>query len=323
MGLHYGEIMASNGVEIEKAISLTEAQQTFAREALAVYERCIPELVEEVRGLAEGTKVTFEAMFAWLSTMYGFGDLHGCTCFAFNDGDNTILCRNSDMYPSLKKTSESVLYRADGKNILLGNSTSFVQLEDGINEHGLAVGINFLLTKTYKVGINTGFLVRAILENCKDTNEAIRFIENVPVCSTQNILLADANGNLAAVELSPARMHVRRSTDYLISTNHFVSEEMQNEHANPQENWYYTLDRYATCQKALAQTGKNTDFAMELAGGKFGFVCQYEKALNFDTLWSTVYDTKTLAICRAEGNPSKTKYQKDTRLAWGMKKQHG
>ncbi len=320
MGLHYGEIMASSGVDINEAISLTEEQRTFAKEALLVYEKYVPELLNEVKGLAEGAKVPFDNMFAWLSTMYGFGDMHGCTCFAFHENGKTILCRNSDMYPELKKTSESVLYRADGKYILLGNSTSFIQLEDGINEYGLAIGMNFLLTKKYKVGINTGFLIRAILENCKDTNEAIAFIKEVPVCSTQNIILADKSGDLAVVESSPERIHARRSKEFVVSTNHFVSEEMKNEHANPEENWYHSLERYDTCQNALTQTEKDKKFAFDLAGDKFGFVCKYEKKLNFDTLWSAVYNATTLEIYRAEGNPSKTKFKEDTRLAWGMKK---
>ena len=42
--------------------------------------------------------------------------------------------------------------------------------------------------------------------------------------------------------------------------------------------------------------------------------------MNFDTLWLAVYNVNTLEIYRAEGNPSKTKYKEDTRLAWGMKK---
>lgn len=320
MGYHYGEIMISGGVDMNEAISLTESQREFAEKALPVYDKYIPDLLDEVKGLAKGSKVPFDNMFAWLSTMYGFGDIHGCTCFAFTDLENTILCRNSDMYPELKKTSESVLYRADGKNKLLGNSTSFIQLEDGINEHGLAVGMNFLLTKKYKAGINTGFLVRALLENCKDAEEAIKFIRNVPLCSTQNIMLADKSGNLAVVEASPEKIYVRRSNEYIISTNHFVGDEMKEEHANPEENWYFSRDRYGTCQNALMQSGKDKDFAMKLAGGKFGFTCQYEKTMNFDTLWSAVYHVNTLEIYRAEGNPSKTKYKEDTRLTWGMKK---
>ncbi len=318
MGLHYGEILRSSGVNINEAITLTDEQIRFGKETLPIYEKYIPELLQEVKGLAEGSKVPFEAMFTWLASMYGFGDIHGCTCFAFHDENQIVLCRNSDMYPELKKTSESVLYRANGKHILLGNSTSFVQLEDGINEHGLAVGMNFLLTRNYKPGLNTGFVIRAILETCKTTEEAISFIKSVPLCSTQNIILADKTGDLAVVESSPTKIVVRRSKDYLISANHFVCEEMQGEHANPETNWYRSNDRYETVQTALVMQNKDKEFAMELASGKHGFICQYEKKMHFDTLWSSVYDIGTLCVFRAEGNPSKVAYKEDTRLAWGM-----
>lgn len=320
MGYHYGDLMYSKGINISQAIQLNDEQLKFARDVLPIYKKYVPELTDEVSGLAKGLRIEFLDMFAWLVTMYGFGDIHGCSCFAFNDNDKTILARNSDMFPDLKKTSESVLYMAQGKNVLVGNSTSFIQLEDGLNEYGLAVGMNFLITKNYSLGINTGFLIRAILENCKNTKEAIDFINSVPLCSTQNIILADSSGNIAVVECSPNKIFVRNSKDYVISTNHFISKEMQNEHANPEQNWYRSVDRYATIQNSIKQKGKDEKFAIKILGGEFGFICQYDKHLNFDTLWSSVYDTTCLKVLRAEGNPSKTDFKEDARLNWGIKK---
>ncbi len=319
MGFHYGDLMYQKGLHLCDYIKLTDDEKTFGVAALKIAEQYIPKLCMEMSGMADGQKMDCADFSSWLLSMYGFGDIHGCTCFCFNQNGKTYLTRNSDMFPNLKDNSESVLYRPQDGYKFLGNSTSFIQMEDGINEHGLAVAINFLMTKTYKVGLNTGMIVRNILESCKTTNDAISFIKSIPIATTQNIMLADAKGNLAVVECSPEKVAVRKSDEFLISTNEFILPEMMNEHNNPQDNWYRSHDRYETVHKALKEHMVwDAELVKDIQSGKCGFVCQYPKDMNFDTLWSSIYETTSLSISRAEGNPSKTKYKEDTRLAWGM-----
>lgn len=325
MGLHYGEILRKGGQDFSSVLQLSPEQRGFGIACLSVCKTVVPELCQEIKGLAEGLGVSCEDLSVWLLTMYGHDDVHGCTCFCYTDSGNTYLARNSDMFPELKDTCESILYRPDKGYIFLGHSTSFIQIEDGINEHGLAAGINFLMSKTFKPGLNTGMIVRHVLESCRSVKEAIDTIGSLPIATTQNIILADRSGDMAVVESSPRKIAVRRPQNgeaWLVSANHFVSEEMQAEHANPEENWYRSCDRYTTVQTALASpTGKkDVAWAQELLGGKMGFICQYEKEMNFDTLWSALYDVSTLRIFRAEGNPSKTRFKADTRLAWGISK---
>ena len=321
MGYHYGEILHKSGQNFTEFIKLSQEQERFGKESMRLCEKYASGIMEEIKGLADGSRTPYNQMAFWLMSMYGFGDIHGCTCFCFHEGENLFLCRNSDMFPELKKTSESVLYIPEGGNIFLGNSTSFVQIEDGLNEHGLAVGLNFLMTKTYRPGLNTGFVIRLILENCKTTKEAIELIKSVPLCSTQNFILADKSGSLAVVEASPERTAVRESDTFLVSANHFIAEKMLCQHNNPEENWYASKDRYETAFSALSHEGeKNLAFAEELLSGKKGFICQYPKKLNFETLWSSIYDIKNGKVYRAEGNPYKTRYKEDTRLAWGISK---
>ncbi len=69
-----------------------------------------------------------------------------------------------------------------------------------------------------------------------------------------------------------------------------------------------------------ASATKDGAYAQAILGGKTGFVCQYDKKLNFDTIWSVVYGLNDLSVFRAEGNPAKTKFKKDARLDWGMSK---
>lgn len=325
MGLHYGQLLYKGGVSFDKTINLTAEQEQFGMESLAICEKNIPKICEEIKGLAEGLRLSYNRLSCWLLTMYGFGDIHGCTCFCFNNNGKTFFGRNSDMFPELKGTSESILYRPNEGYIFIGHSTSMIQMEDGINEHGLAVGMNFLMTKHRNPGLNTGMLVRHILETCKCVNEAILTINSLPISSTQNIIVADKTGDMVVVECSPQSVVVRKpdiKTAFLLSTNHFIDSSMQSEHCNPQDNWYLSKDRYATVQNALLekQTYKDEIYAQDILSGKKGFICQYDKKLKFDTIWSVVYNLNDLQVFCAEGNPSKTKYKEDTRLTWGLRK---
>lgn len=325
MGFHYGSLLYKNGVSFEDVIQLTEEQFAFGIASLNICEEIIPNICEEIKGLAAGLNFSYEKFASWLLSMYGFGDEHGCTCFCFRTADKTIFARNSDMFPSLKPTSESILYRPEEGNIFLGHSTAMVSMEDGINEHGLAVGMTFLVSKHMKPGLNAGFLVRHILETCKSVNEAISLLKSLPISSTQNMVLADKAGEMVVIECSSQKVVVRKPVkgeNFLIAANHFIGDTMQGEHANPISNWYHSTERYDTVNKAMNENESyySADYAQEILGGKHGFMCQYDKALNFDTLWSVVYDLNELKILRAEGNPSKVKFKEDTRLSWGISK---
>lgn len=135
-----------------------------------------------------------------------------------------------------------------------------------------------------------------------------------------------ANGTvqtLAEMMDSPAeQLQIRYCEKYAVATNHFISSEMER-YNNEEINWYRTTDRFQTLETFL--NCNEVDFAIsrELIAGKYGFTCQYEKKLHFDTIWSVVYDLSDLYNEICEGNPSKLKFKYDNRLAWGLKKKYG
>lgn len=62
-------------------------------------------------------------------------------------------------------------------------------------------------------------IVRALLENCKDVEEGITYLENMPIGTNMNLLLADANGNAALIETYDGKRVVERG-------NHAVMPEI-------------------------------------------------------------------------------------------------
>lgn len=322
MGKHYGEILYKTGENLSSVIALNNEQIEFGKLCLPIYEKYLKDIMEEVRGLADGLHQKYEDIAYWLFNIYCNEEEHGCSVFAVNENNNVYFARNMDMFPEYKKTSESVLYRVENKNTFLAHSTAMICLEDGINQHGLCVALTFLLSKKIQPGINGGFIVRKVLEDCKTTDEAIKLIEKLPISSSHNIVIADKRGSIVVVECTSENINIRYGDKYVVATNHFISDKMS-KYNNKEENWYYTNDRYNTIDNYL-KNSTNIDFneCKNIISGKYGFVCQFKKNLKFDTIWSTVYDLSSLYNEICEGNPSRLKYKFDNRLEWGLKKEN-
>lgn len=69
-----------------------------------------------------------------------------------------------------------------------------------------------------------------------------------------------------------------------------------------------------------AESGKKREgledsltFSKDVLAGKYGFMCQYNRAAGQDTVWSAIYDVGELDLWRCEGNPSRKRYVEDRR----------
>ncbi len=50
------------------------------------------------------------------------------------------------------------------------------------------------------VGLQFWAVIRYLLENCKDVDEALEYLKDMPIAYNINLLLADKSGNIALVE---------------------------------------------------------------------------------------------------------------------------
>jgi hypothetical protein len=93
----------------------------------------------------------------------------------------------------------------------------------GMNEHGLCLA-NMEVPRQFRFpdAMPYTLLYRTVLERCRTVDEAVKLLQSTPRQSANNLMLMDAAGNRAVVELRPESVHVRRGTENaaLISTNH-------------------------------------------------------------------------------------------------------
>lgn len=140
-------------------------------------ENYFSEILQEIQGTADSLQCSAEHLSAVLFSMYCMVPRANCSCFAARAGSGVIFSRNSDFLTGLEKFYMHTLYRfAGGSYSFNGNTTAFVQMEDGINEYGLAVGLTSVTPTKIKLGINAGMLVRLFLKKCKTVSELISLI---------------------------------------------------------------------------------------------------------------------------------------------------
>ena len=136
--------------------------------------------------------------------------------------------RNLD-FPSLDvadKYSTLFVYRPQGRYAFASVAwPGMIGVLSGMNEHGLSIA-NMEVNRPPRLpqAMPYTLLYRAVLEQCRTTEEAVALLEKTPRQTSNNLMIMDAAGNRAVAEISPDGVAVRRGESEppsaLISTNH-------------------------------------------------------------------------------------------------------
>lgn len=114
-----------------------------------------PEVCEEIRGVSDTIGADYAAFVSWMlcmgCCMYNLQDnipveIRGCTAFAYSKDGRVIYGRNNDLPPYLKDSCKSEIYAPSNGNRFNITTSSFINGEEGLNEHGLAVAMTFVMT---------------------------------------------------------------------------------------------------------------------------------------------------------------------------------
>jgi predicted choloylglycine hydrolase len=140
--------------------------------------------------------------------------------------------RNLD-FPSLniadKYTTVFICKPGDGRYSFASIGwPGMIGVLSGMNEHGLSLA-NMEVHRGIRVPTAMPYtlLYRTVLEKCKTVDEAIDLLGKTPRQTPNNLMLMDANGHRAVVELTPEAVVVRKGAEgaSLISTNHQRGED--------------------------------------------------------------------------------------------------
>lgn len=135
-GYRWGSLLLKNQhIILEKVpFAITEERLAYAQSCLPIYQKDYPEILEEIQGIADGQQCDVRHLQAVLFGMYVLPPSCCCSCFAFSSEQQVMLGRNSDFLTALEGQNLNVVYRLnEGAYAFTGNTTAFVEMEDGIN----------------------------------------------------------------------------------------------------------------------------------------------------------------------------------------------
>ena len=213
------------------------------------------QLLEEIEGIAEGSGRQVNEILAlnsrteilpptypgdphprWreldaANRACGVPDWGECTAIAIprsaSATGGTLLAQNWDWLGAQRGALIVLRARGRGGPACLSLTEAGMLAKIGLNEHGFGVCLNILRSSAdgERAGTPVHPLLRALL-GCRSVAEAIGMARALEFGASSNVLCADAAGDAANLEFSPAGLQVvRGEAGALCHTNHFLSPD--------------------------------------------------------------------------------------------------
>ena len=224
-----------------------DAFEAVVNETITVLETHDPATLALIRGLADGLALEYERLLRYnlitflrdilvtrkaLSTDAGAPD-EGCSTWAATgaatvDGQ-PVLAKNRD-FSLLHLPLQTVVQVQPDQGFCYTTITSagspgvFVA---GLNEAGLALVDTHVSSSDVGPGLPTFALSMHVLEEHDSVRSALEYLKSTPRMGRNNVLLADAHGDMALFEIGHQNFAIREAeAGLLVNTNHFTCDEM-------------------------------------------------------------------------------------------------
>ena len=360
LGYRHGKAFAKEiGALTEERLHLscdpfwTGGQQATLDEVLTLGQACLryhhefdPGLMEEMQGMAEATGIGVNE----LVIMNGFTDFvdvvanpavlkhqrsaavapgedydgGGCTAFvvaprAAQDGQG-YLGQTWDMHSTATPYVMLLDVRPDGGPALLTFTITGCVGMIGMNEHGVAVGINNLLGADGRPGVHWVYVVRKMLAQ-RTADEALGVLCGAHLSGAHNYLLMgpDAGGELRGynIEQMATRAYVTPVEDVYAHANHCLISEMTDiERPRKSVSHASTQARYAQAAAYLASTsGRITlesliDLTRLHAGDDLSVCAHVQPGYDVESSGACIMAPHTRQLWALWGNPCQNEYER-------------
>ncbi len=229
---------------------------------------------------------------------------------ALVSGDDIWLAKNRD-YDERYLPFQTVLWvePTAGYRYLTVSTHTFPGVNSsGLNERGLAVVDAHVRSSDAGPGLPKNVLMGEILNQCTTVGEAVQLASAVRVMGRGVLLLADMDGDLAAVELGYQQIAAQSGGRFLVRTNHFVMEAMRGSFVpvEPEYSQSETVDRYKKVQHFASTPSGITSLSIKelLASHDPPALCRHPTATNpVSTISSALYSLRSRTLELTIGPP--------------------
>jgi isopenicillin-N N-acyltransferase-like protein len=232
-GAQAADLVARYLLWIEKLTGKT--RDVLCRNAMAFVpfiEMLSPQLVEEIRGLADGADISFdEAVLCQARAEAAHEHEGGCTAFALTgsataDG-RPLAGQNQDLDPEYADVTIVLRVCPDDGRPRAVMVTFAGQLGyAGMNELGLAHFANALYNCPWHPGLPHYPLKRVMYEQ-RSLDACVDILRQHPTCSAGNMVFCIGSGEIADLEIRPEGVvrYEGEHPDAILHTNHYLTPE--------------------------------------------------------------------------------------------------
>jgi isopenicillin-N N-acyltransferase-like protein len=295
--------------------------------------------IEMIQGQADGLEVGFQRLFRYDVASYLEDNLlpsssEDCSTWAASKGATSsgepILVKNRDYY--LEHLPLQVLMRAEPESgrrcansfayryLCVGSAGSPGVFGSGINERGLCVADTRVRSLDNGPGLPAYSLMMRILEKHRSVRSALEYLRGAKRMGGSNLILADAQGDLAVFEVGYRNYGIIEADDDIaVNTNHFVSPGLKDQFVdpNPPETQGNSFHRYEKLDGVLR--GSHGEIGVELAkclmashGGPLTSICRHQNVFmgkKTGTISTAIYLPVQRKLLFRNGRPCEGEYE--------------
>jgi predicted choloylglycine hydrolase len=318
MGHEQGKVLREYGFALPPP---DDKMLRFARRCEEIIDSYMPELLEEMHGVADGAHMPYDTIMTLTTTApYDPHEVPGCSIVAVMpertvDG-HLIIGRNFDMFEDISKESATTYCTyPEEHHASVGNCDIWVGRWDGLNEAGLFTATTALFLPEpppLQPSIIGWFTGRYLLDNHATVDEALEFIDELPCTGSGGRLIADSSGNVVVIEQSTDGRAFRYAEDgLLILTNHAVCPAFAGKD-HEREGYKDSKARYDRIRELLGKSKEiDVETVKKAMSDHRGGICAHRvdaSGRKDSTIWSVVARPGDRKVKISEGHPCKVGY---------------
>ncbi|MFW6028931.1 MAG: C45 family autoproteolytic acyltransferase/hydrolase [Halanaerobiales bacterium] len=241
MGLQYGVLLKEELHEAneEARVLFKSAMPWYLKSFSNLYlnretkkmEKRIPkEYREELKGIAEGSGLSYKDMLLFSS----FPEIFlGCTSILARIDGDVVLARNLDFLPFMGKYPVVVEYNLEGKDKVTSiGIIGYSGVLTGVNDSGLSLSLNTIsmVKKESSEDLMIGYKNRKILESASILNDLDNLLKDYKSEVGWAITFAsnkENNGVIYELASTGIKKHKLNEEDYLVVNNSFIDDDLR------------------------------------------------------------------------------------------------
>lgn len=286
------------------------------------YEEFCPGINDEFNGFADGLGVKPRELSLFGPPIHVHSNCSQIAVTSQITKDNHVYVARSYEFSHKQDDLRLITTRIKGKTKTIGFSGFILGRNDGMNEHGFSVtftGGGTFKSKPKNTGFQFFLIVRSLLDNCKTVDDAIKYLEKVPVHGYWNFLMTDKSDNAALAQFYDHDYAIKRigkdtNEKMIYSGNHYRLPEMvkYQEYAGDWilKNSSKRCEIIESTLSSVAPYITKENIRKLLSEPLYKGVCGYYYTDYFGTLFSIIFDLTDLKADICFGIPTHNEWQK-------------